>query len=61
MGLLSYHLRKRGIMTYFWVCNCEKDFERALKFGACGIMTDDPPLLDEYLLQRNMTPASGSD
>ena len=49
MGLLAYHLRKRGIMTYFWVANCEDDFKRAFKYGASGIMTDDPPLLKEFL------------
>ena len=41
MGLLAYHLKKRGIMTFFWVANCNDDFERALKFGASGIMTDE--------------------
>ena len=49
MGLLGYHLRKRGIMTYFWVANCEDDFKRATKYGASGIMTDNPPELKKYL------------
>jgi glycerophosphoryl diester phosphodiesterase len=43
---LISHLRKRGIMTIYWVCNYEEDFKRAINYGACGIMTDDPPLLD---------------
>jgi glycerophosphoryl diester phosphodiesterase len=46
---LVSHLRKRGIMTFYWVCNCEEDFKRAIKYGASGIMTDDPLLLDQYL------------
>ena len=49
MGLLAYHLRKRGIMTHYWVANCEDDFRRAIKYGASGIMTDNPPLLKDYL------------
>ena len=52
MGLLGYHLRKRGIMTYFWVANYEGDFQRAYNYGASGIMTDNPPLLNKYLLQQ---------
>lgn len=39
---MSFHLKKRGVMTYHWVCNCEDDFKRALKYGSCGIMTDKP-------------------
>lgn len=52
MGLMAYHLKKKGIMTYFWVCNSEGDIERALSYGACGIMTDNPPLLDSYLRSK---------
>ena len=52
MGLLAYHLRLRGIMTVYWVCNCEDDFRRAIKYGASGIMTDSPELLHNYLTKR---------
>lgn len=48
-ALLAYHLRKRGILTMFWVCNSCEDFERAIKYGASGIITDNPELLDQYL------------
>jgi glycerophosphoryl diester phosphodiesterase len=36
-------------MVYYWVCNTEKDIKTAIKYGACGVMTDDPILLDEIL------------
>lgn len=39
-------------MTYYWVCNYEQDFKRAVELGACGIMTDSPSLLHEYLEGR---------
>ena len=50
---MVYHLRLRGIMTYYWVCNKEKDINRAILYGACGIITDDPPLLHSVLKHRN--------
>jgi hypothetical protein len=37
---LIWHLQKRGIMTMLWVCNEDEHFEKALKLGAHGIMTD---------------------
>lgn len=46
---LISHFRKRGIMTYYWVCNGKEEYGRAVRCGACGIMTDDPPLLDSFL------------
>lgn len=49
--IMAYHLRKRGVMTYYWVCNSYDDFSRAMKFGANGIMTDNPPLLAKYLAE----------
>ena len=36
-------------MTFYWVANCEDDFKRATKYGASGIMTDNPPELKKYL------------
>jgi len=49
---LIWHLKKRGIMTMFWVCNEEEHFERAIRLGAQGIMTDDPYLLSAYLKKK---------
>ena len=49
MGLLSYHLRQRGIPTFYWVGNSLEDFRRATRYGASGIMTDCPALLHDYL------------
>jgi glycerophosphoryl diester phosphodiesterase len=49
MKLMSYHLRKRGILTFYWVCNYENDFKKAIDHGACGIMTDNPATLSNYL------------
>ena len=49
MSLLSYHLKKRGIPTFYWVGNCLDDFRRAQKLGASGVMTDCPSLLHDHL------------
>jgi glycerophosphoryl diester phosphodiesterase len=49
MKPLAWHLRRRGVMTYHWVCNNEEEFSRAIDCGAVGIITDEPVLLDEYL------------
>jgi hypothetical protein len=59
MGLMAYHLRKRGILTFFWVCNYSKEFDRAIRYGASGIMTDDPQLLDQYLEEKKMNSSDG--
>jgi glycerophosphoryl diester phosphodiesterase len=48
---LIWHLRQRGIMTFYWVCNTNSEFERAARGGCCGIMTDDPVLLHRFLRQ----------
>ena len=39
----------------FWVCNEEEHFERAIKIGAQGIMTDDHYLLNDYLKRNKHT------
>ena len=49
---LVWHLKKRGIMTYYWVCNSEEQYEKAIKLGGCGIMTDESQLLDAYLSKK---------
>jgi glycerophosphoryl diester phosphodiesterase len=46
---LVSHLRKRGILTFYWVCNQENEFTNAIKYGASGVMTDDPELLHQFL------------
>lgn len=46
---LIWHLKRRGVMTFYWVCNTNSEFKRAIEGGCCGIMTDDPFLLNEYL------------
>ncbi|KAI8782806.1 Lysophospholipase D gdpd1, partial [Biomphalaria glabrata] len=35
--------------TYLWVLNREKDFDRAFKAGATGVMSDRIVLLRKYL------------
>lgn len=47
--VLFNHLRRRGIQTYLWVLNDDKDFTRAFKLGADGVMTDFPTKLKLYL------------
>lgn len=51
---LVRHLRKRGILTMMWVCNTEEEYQRALRIGCEGIMTDLPNLLDDFLEARDM-------
>jgi lysophospholipase D len=51
---LLWHLRRRGVMTFYWVCNSEEEFDRALSLGASGIITDEPFLLREYLRNRKV-------
>lgn len=61
---LFEHLRKRGILVFYWVLNDPDDYRRAVqvhlflhlgclcwdfKAGVTGIMTDSPTLLHEYL------------
>lgn len=46
---LIWHLKRRGIVSFGWVCNTREAFDNAVKGGFQGIMTDDPFLLDSYL------------
>jgi glycerophosphoryl diester phosphodiesterase len=46
---LIWHLKRRGIMTYGWVCNTQESLERANWMGVQGIMSDEPFMLDEYV------------
>lgn len=49
---LVWHLKRRGIMTYYWVCNTEQQYEKAINLGASGLMTDESQLLDAYLSKK---------
>ncbi|XP_076325400.1 lysophospholipase D GDPD1-like [Tachypleus tridentatus] len=46
---LFHHLKKRGIQTYLWVLNEDKDYENAFQLGVTGVMTDYPSKLRKYL------------
>ena len=39
---LIWHLKKRGVMTFGWVCNTKQAMERAAWMGVQGIMSDQP-------------------
>nr|CDS28042.1 glycerophosphodiester phosphodiesterase [Hymenolepis microstoma] len=43
------HLRARGLKVFFWVCNEEKDFDKAFSMGRVAIVTDYPSELLKYL------------
>ena len=43
------HLRKRGILTFYWIVNDEEGWEKAISMGCRGIMTDIPSQLSVYL------------
>lgn len=49
MKILSYHFQKRGILTFYWVCNYDDDFRKAISHGANGIMTDNPATLSTFI------------
>ena len=49
MRIMNYHLRKRGILTFYWVCNYDADFRKAINHGASGIMTDNPATLHNFI------------
>ncbi|XP_070587234.1 lysophospholipase D GDPD3-like [Erythrolamprus reginae] len=46
---LFKHLEDRGIQTLLWVLNEEKDIDEAFSYGVCGVISDYPTLLREYL------------
>lgn len=43
--LIFYHLKKRGVEIIYWALNKPEEFERAIKSGVDGIITDCPTLL----------------
>ncbi len=36
------HLRKRGILTFYWIVNDKEGWNKAISMGCRGIMTDIP-------------------
>jgi glycerophosphoryl diester phosphodiesterase len=62
--LVFYHLKRRGILVFYWVLNNEKEFQEAIRVmifkyflfqdGVHGIMTDSPTLLKRYLQMKNL-------
>ena len=48
------HLRKRGILTFYWIVNEEDGWERAVAMGSRGIMTDRPSDLALFLKRKGM-------
>lgn len=48
------HLKKRGILTFYFILNDEEDFDRALNKGCSGIMTDLTEDLEKYLKKKNI-------
>ncbi|XP_065199498.1 lysophospholipase D GDPD1-like [Planococcus citri] len=51
---LFLHLRRRGIQVYVWVLNEEKEFEKAFKAGATGVMTDFPTKLSTFMRENEI-------
>jgi hypothetical protein len=45
---LIWHLKKRGVITFGWVCNTNEAMERAAWMGVQGIMSDEPYELDKF-------------
>ncbi len=43
------HLKKRGILTFYWIVNEEEEFDTAISMGCSGIMTDLPSRLARHL------------
>jgi lysophospholipase D len=48
------HLKKRGILTFYFILNSEEDFDTAVASGCSGIMTDYPSQLNAYLKRNNL-------
>ncbi|EUB59203.1 Glycerophosphodiester phosphodiesterase domain-containing protein [Echinococcus granulosus] len=49
---LVNHLRARGIQVFYWVCNTEKDYDKAFSMGRVAVVTDYPSQLMHYLGQH---------
>lgn len=51
---LIWHFKRRGILSFGWVCNTTEAFENAVNGGFQGIMTDDPFVLQEFVKQKGL-------
>ena len=47
--LLFWHLKRRGVSTWVWVCNSDAAYDEAFALGVDGVMTDRPSHLRRYL------------
>ena len=54
------HLRKRGILTFFWIVNEEDGWDKAVSIGCQGVMTDCPSNFSAYLKQKGLYFEDGS-
>lgn len=50
---MLYHLKARGVVTMFWVCNDEGDIIDAYDIGASCVLSDRPTMLSETLGKIN--------
>lgn len=48
------HMAKRNIPICFWTVNTQRDVDLCLKFGAKGIICDNPTVLKEYIEYRKL-------
>lgn len=48
------HLKKRGILTFYWIVNEEEEFDSAISMGCSGIMTDVPSRLARHLKSSSL-------
>lgn len=48
------HLKKRGILTFYFILNTEEDFENAMSTGCSGIMTDLTTDLEVFLKRKGV-------
>ena len=54
IALLNWHLKRRGIVVFYWTVNSIKDVETSLKLGAQGVITDKPEFIKEYLESKDL-------
>jgi hypothetical protein len=47
-------LKKRGILTFYFILNEEDDYDSALSKGCSGIMSDLSENLEKYLKRKGL-------
>lgn len=52
--LIVWHMNRRGIPVVFWVLNCEEDWNKGIRMGANGLMTDYPSRMKEFLVSKGL-------